>query len=326
MKAGFNKKNKLKIYMAVLMVLIQLIFLYGSFTVKAAQVKKINSMEDFYVMLSNQIFAHEVDESYDISDYELIKKIMDIDMEDYAFHYDENNPLISGCYLSNYIDYLSLYYHNKKLRIVIQFKYSKADMDSHFAMMNELSKELRCDTDYDTIQRVHDYLIKNFEYDKKTIYINHTDIDGFKDNQMVCSGYSLAAYYLLNAAGVHTRVITGYGGSGAPNESNHMWNMVELDGEWYNMDITWDDSNKEIPTYNYFLKNDSDFKNHKRLGKYDISYFDAVVAKKSYKLPAKLRYGNFIWYLLLAVVIIAGVFISSRINKKRQDKIKQILD
>ncbi|MBQ8912986.1 MAG: hypothetical protein IJ054_02950, partial [Lachnospiraceae bacterium] len=302
-----------------------LILLCGSFTTKAAQYEKIRSMDDFYVKLSNQIFSHEVDKYYEVPDYDIVKTIMSMSMEDYEYHYDENNPLISGCYLSHYITYMNLYYRNGNLRVVIQFKYSKSEMDEHFAMMSELSKELKCDTDYDTVQNVHDYLIKNFEYDKKTIYVNHTDIDGFKDNQMVCSGYSLAAYYLLNAVGIPTRVITGYGGVGTSDERNHMWNMVELDGKWYNMDITWDDTNGERPTYNYFLKNDDDFTEHIRLGKYDIAYFSAIVAKKSYKLPAKLKLGEFGWYVFMVAVLLLGMFISSVIiNKKRRKKEKEV--
>lgn len=318
MKDGFNKKTRK--YMAVLMILIQLIFLCGSFTVKAAQYEKIYSLDDFYVKLSNQIFAHEIDMYYEVPDYNVVRAIMNIDMEDYEYHYDEDNPLISGCYLSYYIKYLNLYYSNGKLRVVIQFKYSKTEMDDHFAMMKELSKELRGDNDFDTVQKVHDYLIKNFEYDRKTIYVNHTDIDGFKDNQMVCSGYSLAAYYLLNASGVHTRVITGYGGEGKSDERNHMWNMVELDGKWYNLDITWDDTNGEWPAYNYFLKNDADFVNHTRLGKYDIDYFSAVVADKSYKLPAKLRLGESKWYIVPLIIMLLGMSLLSILINRKQRK------
>ncbi len=310
----------INIFMAFLLLSCFFIFAVKPIEVKAFGNQKITSMDDFYVKLSNQIFAHEVDVKYDIPDYDLVKKIMEMDMSDYQYHYDEEKPLISGCYLSYYIDYLNLYYRNGSLRIVIQFKYSKSDMDEHFAMMKDLAVELKRDTPYDTVQNVHDYLIKKFEYDKKTIYIHHTDIDGFKDNQMVCSGYSLAAYYLLNAAGVPTRVVTGYGGSGDSDDKNHMWNIVELDGDWYNMDITWDDVNKEKPTYTYFLKSDKDFPDHKRLGRYDNDIIKYSISEKSYKLPAKLRFGEFKFYLAMALAIVIGMILISKLFRKKREQ------
>ncbi len=325
-----EKKNSLLIIkntVAIFFAAVFFAFLTSEFELKAAGRTKITSMDEFYVAISNQIHNHEVDVTYDVSDYNLVKKIMDISMEDYQFHYDEKHPLISGCYLSYYIDYMSLYYSHGTLRIVIQFKYSKADMDEHFSMMKELALKLKKDTAFDTILNVHDYLIENFEYDKKTIYVNHTDIDGFKDNQMVCSGYSLAAYYLLNEAGIPTMVITGYGGNGAPNESNHMWNMVFLDDNWYNLDITWDDINGKKPAYNYFLKSDKDFTEHVRLGRYDIDYFKYAVAEKSYKLPMKLKYGDFKIYILVVAVLIAAIILFPRLFKKRNIEVKAaILD
>ncbi|MBQ8912533.1 MAG: hypothetical protein IJ054_00620 [Lachnospiraceae bacterium] len=317
-----NIKNTVVIFLAAVFFVVSFI----PYDVDASGNISISSMDDFYVMLSNQIYDHEVDASYDVPDYELVKSIMDISMEDYQFHYDENNPLISGCYLSHYIEYLNIYYSHEKLRILIKFKYSKSEMESHFSMMQELADELKSDTDYETVQNVHDYLIKNFEYDKKTIFVNHTDIDGFKDKQMVCSGYSLAAYNLLNQAGIPTRVITGYGGDGRPDETNHMWNMVCLDGKWYNMDITWDDTNGKMPTYNYFLKNDKDFPMHLRRGKYDNDYFKYSLSETSYKLPMRLKFGNFKFYIIVvAVVLIAMSLFAKVINKRRNKRLQALI-
>lgn len=321
-RSVLNIKNTVAIFLAAVF----FVLLMSPVNAYAAGNEKISSLDDFYVKVSNQIYNHEVDVTYDVSDYELAKSIMGISMEDYQFHYDEKNPLISGCYLSFYIDYLSLYYNHGTLRILISFKYTKFDMNQHFSMMKELADELKCDTDYDTVQNVHDYLIKNFEYDKKTLYVNHTDIDGFKDKQMVCSGYSLAAYNLLNQAGIPTRVITGYGGDGRPDETNHMWNMVCLDGEWYNMDITWDDTNGKMPTYNYFLKNDKDFKGHLRRGKYDSDYFTYSLAEKSYKLPMSLKFGDFKYYIIVVAVILIAMSLFARvINNRRSKKLQALI-
>jgi len=47
---------------------------------------------------------------------------------------------------------------------------------------------------------------------------------------------------------------------------NHIWNMVNLYGKWYNIDITYDHQLTKNGTisYNYFLKENSEFyKDHK---------------------------------------------------------------
>ena len=37
----------------------------------------------------------------------------------------------------------------------------------------------------------------------------------------------------------------------------HMWNMVQLDGEWYHADLTWDDGDNNMIDYYYFSFNDN---------------------------------------------------------------------
>lgn len=289
--------------------------------VNAKDPLKITSKQDFYEKLSDQIYSHEVDITYKIDDVGLINTIMDMGMEDYAAHYNPNKPLTSGCYLSYYLDYMNLYYRNHTLRVVIQFKYSKDEMDKHFKKIQDLAEELKGKNRFESVKNVHDYLIRNFEYDKKTFYINHTDIEGFRDGVMVCSGYSLAAFAILNSMGIKTRVITGYGGSGTSDESNHMWNAVCLDEKWYNMDITWDDTKGKTATYKYFLKNDKDFPNHKRLGYYNTSDFDVIIAEKSYDLPAIIGFREILIYFIvvfamLSITILLNLFLERRLEKK----------
>ncbi len=302
------KLSGIKRFLAIILTGILIILSMPCFDIKAAGNSKITSMDDFYTKLSEQIFSHSVDVTYDLSDRGLIDKIMDLDMDEYAFQYNPDSPLTSGCYLSYYLDYLNLYYRHGTLRVVIQFRYSKQEMEEHFAKIESLAMELKKNSDYETVQNVHDYLIEKFEYDQKTLFKNHTDIEGFRDGVMVCSGYSLAAYALLNMADIPTRVVTGYGGNGTADTSNHMWNMVELDGKWYNMDITWDDVNGTKPTYTYFLKSDDDFPNHKRLGYYQTGYFNITIAEKSYKLTMGM--GTSRWYIYVIAVVALMCFIS----------------
>jgi transglutaminase-like putative cysteine protease len=302
-----------------------------SFPIKARaeEMPTIESMNNFYHRLSEQIYNRETVKNYIVNDYSLIKKIVDIDWTEYSKHYREDAPLTSGCYTTYYINKLYYSYRGNALRISIEFRYSKIDMRNHFARMEKLAQELKGKNDYETVKNVHDYLIDRYDYDTNTSNVNHTDIEGFRDGVMVCSGYGLASYYLLNSAGVKTRVITGYGGSAAGGGENHLWNIVCVDGKWYNMDVTWDDCGGQRKIYKYFLKSDDDFPDHQRMGFYDSVNFDSMVSEKSYPLPLSITFPSLILEhgrtLILAVVIIVTV-VSAAIRKAKNRRCDFVAD
>ena len=55
----------------------------------------------------------------------------------------------------------------------------------------------------------------------------------------------------MTQLGVPCYYCTGYAGE------NHAWNIIRLDGEYYNVDATWDDTTPN--TYDYFNKTDQEF-------------------------------------------------------------------
>ena len=101
---------------------------------------------------------------------------------------------------------------------------------------------------------IHDRIMDLVEYDYET-YENGPDFDlaysaygalvenssGHR-NMAVCSGYAEAYEYLLQKAGILCLVISGNTWSESDQGGSHAWNLVELDGEWYETDCTWDDN------------------------------------------------------------------------------------
>lgn len=93
-------------------------------------------------------------------------------------------------------------------------------------------------TDYEKELAIHDYLISNYEYDYDN-YINNTipqssyTIYGlFTQGKGVCQAFTEATKLLLNMVGIECEIVEG-------NE-RHEWNIVKLDGEYYMLDVTWD--------------------------------------------------------------------------------------
>ena len=115
------------------------------------------------------------------------------------------------------------------------------------------------------ILAVYEYISENVTYDivhKKNQYhtVRSTAYGALVSRSATCQGISVAAYRLLMELGVDCRVITGTGSS-ASGEEYHAWNIVCVDGLYYNMDVTWDmtDNGEE-----FFLKCDKNFTGHER--------------------------------------------------------------
>lgn len=74
------------------------------------------------------------------------------------------------------------------------------------------------------------------------------------EGRCVCEGYSLALKQVLESLDINCKCISGF---------NHVWNQVEIDGAWYNCDLTCDASAiKENRQPDYCLKSDDEFINH----------------------------------------------------------------
>lgn len=120
------------------------------------------------------------------------------------------------------------------------------------------------------VRAIHDWLVKNVNYD----YGIANNIDNYTGNEAafmaegalvnklaVCEGYSEAFLLLCWTAGIESRLIEGTGNGGP-----HEWNIVKVDGKWYQIDVTFDDPtiNGVVDTtggnmsYDYFLITTSD--------------------------------------------------------------------
>ena len=155
----------------------------------------------------------------------------------------------------------------------------KTDSALTNAVINALA-ELRTEglnANSNSIQKaklVHDYLSKTVKYDDAAA---DTIIDNIKKGSndstayevegaygalvkhtAVCGGYTSAYTLLMNILGVPTISLDGV-------EEAHAWNMVNLNGKWYHVDVTLDNPETsigkkyigQVENYNNFLKSDS---------------------------------------------------------------------
>lgn len=102
-------------------------------------------------------------------------------------------------------------------------------------------------SDYQKELTVHDWLITWSEYDSGELSNNpELEPDPDSDNpygfllrgKALCLGYCSTFQLLMDILEVECITVTG-----TVNDNNeaHAWNMVRLDGDWYCVDVTWDD-------------------------------------------------------------------------------------
>ena len=96
-------------------------------------------------------------------------------------------------------------------------------------------------TDFTKALILHDLLVRRCVYSSdyylgNTIPNNcYTAYGALVEKEAVCQGYSLAYHYILDKCGVES----DYAVSDA---MNHIWNLVKIGGNYYHVDVTWDDS------------------------------------------------------------------------------------
>ncbi len=111
-------------------------------------------------------------------------------------------------------------------------------------------------SDEEIAKQIHDKLAETVTYDYAVAEklnasgqnLAHTaygalvaDSEG-NANYAVCDGYSLAFEYLCQQVGIECIFIGGKAGNSEAEAGGHAWNLVKLNGEWKEADVTWDDS------------------------------------------------------------------------------------
>jgi hypothetical protein len=118
-----------------------------------------------------------------------------------------------------------------------------------------LEKAMKLSADIDKVKFIHDLLINICSYESNEY--DQTAYSVIVMGKSVCAGYSRAFQFYMQRLGIPCALVIG--DAGGP----HAWNLVKLNGEYYAMDVTWDDPLGARPTsysYTYFNITDAQFK------------------------------------------------------------------
>ncbi|QXE20180.1 transglutaminase domain-containing protein [Clostridium sp. 001] len=125
--------------------------------------------------------------------------------------------------------------------------------------------------DYEKELALHDYVVNNTEYDQRAVTGNmpndsYTAYGVLVNKTAVCQGYADAMDRLLAAADIECKMVIGQGNDG-DGWISHAWNIVKIQGQYYQVDSTWDDpvtnDGSKLLSHSYFNITDSQIaKNH----------------------------------------------------------------
>lgn len=128
-------------------------------------------------------------------------------------------------------------------------------------------------SDYEKVKAIHDYIVTVSSYEKPIgldawiLYgekeqIEPTFLEKRASSILLygfgyCEDYAAAIAVLLDGVKIPVRYLAGLGYARG-RFMDHAWNLVEIDGVWYHLDATFDDSWSQHGSiqYNYFLKSD----------------------------------------------------------------------
>lgn len=134
---------------------------------------------------------------------------------------------------------MHFYFMNKPkgvtyLRTTVAVTIDDPDRPSVSQIVNEAVAQCKKETngsEYEMALWLHDWTIGQLEYDRSLNYCSAES--GLTRSLGTCESYQRIYAKLLNAAGIASKRMEGNG---------HTWNAVKIDDAWYQMDLTWDDS------------------------------------------------------------------------------------
>lgn len=96
------------------------------------------------------------------------------------------------------------------------------------------------------VRVINDYIVNRYEYDYSLKSVS--PYTALTTSKTVCQGYAMTAYKMFEYAKIPNKIVVG-----TARGISHAWNLVEVDGKWYQLDVTNNDS---VKSDKYFLVSD----------------------------------------------------------------------
>ena len=183
----------------------------------------------------------------------------------------------------------SRYMNVSKNRVKIDFtlKYRMSRAEEKW-VVGEIRRVLHLITnmemsELEKVVAVHDYIIRHYDYELQTEGSPFTVYTFLHEKKGVCMAYALLFEKMMEELDIPCFYVVGK--ADGESDLGHAWNMVQLDGDWYHIDATWNDlgtksAHHEI-RYRYFLRSDEFMK---RDHQWNLDHYPPCVSDRFEKL------------------------------------------
>lgn len=136
------------------------------------------------------------------------------------------------------------------ISVIPVFSYDEGEIISYRAMNEEAVSEILDRMpggmgEYEIIRYCYEWIVNNTDY-LLGCPDNQEMISVFLNHESVCAGYTRAMQYLLQKCNMQAMYVGGFAAG------RHAWLIVQVDGQYYNLDVTWADNTiPEVPHPDY---------------------------------------------------------------------------
>lgn len=112
---------------------------------------------------------------------------------------------------------------------------------------------------------IHDFIVKNVKYDKLKKEYSHEIIGALGNGVAVCEGMAKAVKVLCDELNIWCVIALSETNQDKGIQYRHAWNVIRIDGQYYHLDVTFDNTLSKDDTIRYDYVNLSDkqiFRDH----------------------------------------------------------------
>ncbi len=244
-----------------------------STTVTVKKMKVITKPEQLIFLLEDAIRQRKDSVTCMIQDYDPNQYFYNLNTELGTNHMSANYQTDTETNISTVKYDLKKAYLGDVASEAIAYAYQIKDITSlsekELQVYNEASQVIKkyikpSMTDYEKERIIHDYIVLNTAYDTRAK--NDIPDDSYSPYGVlfkgvaVCEGYAKTMAMFLDMLTIENKYIVG-----TANGGGHSWNLVKINGKYYQLDVTWDDPSPDqenIIRHAYFNVTDKQLNNH----------------------------------------------------------------
>ena len=157
------------------------------------------------------------------------------------------------------------------VELIPEYLFDKAKIREHrqaiASRITRLVRPLQGKSAVEKEVAIHDFILENVRYDKLKKSYSHEIIGALTQGVGVCEGMAKTVKVLCDACGVECIVALSHDNPDRGVKYRHAWNVVKLEGKWYHLDATFDNSlQRGEKRYDYCNLDDKRiFRDHERL-------------------------------------------------------------